>query len=90
MGIRQITMSTCAAVFSLPSGLAGMTIPCCAPTPARSTVTANSRAMITIDTHARSRPSETRTTSAATISSLSAIGSISLPKFVTEPCDRAR
>ena len=78
------------AVLSLPNGLAEITTPCWAPAATRSTVTANSRAMITIATHASSRPSETSATSAATISSLSAIGSISLPKVVTELRERAR
>ena len=56
----------------------------------RSTVTASSRVMITIATHAASRPSETSESSAATISSLSASGSISLPKVVIDPRVRAR
>ena len=56
----------------------------------RSTVTANSRAMMTIATHAATRSSETSATSAAMISSLSAIGSISLPNVVTELRERAR
>jgi hypothetical protein len=45
--------------------------------------------MITIATHASNRPSETRATSAAVTSSLSAIGSISLPKVVIAPRCRA-
>ena len=49
----------------------------------RRPVTANSRAMITIATHALTRSSETRLTSAAVTSSLSASGSISLPNVVT-------
>ena len=57
---------------------------------ARITVTAISRAMITIATQAASRSSETSETSAATISSLSAIGSISLPKVVTASRERAK
>ena len=55
----------------------------------RVTVTANSRAMITIAIHAGIRWSETSTTSAAMISSLSATGSISLPNVVTCLRDRA-
>ena len=46
--------------------------------------------MITIATQAASRCSETSEISAATISSLSASGSMSLPKVVTELRDRAR
>ena len=46
--------------------------------------------MITIATHASNRPSETSTTSAAMIRSLSAIGSISFPNVVTELRDLAR
>ena len=76
--------------MSFPSGLAEITTPCPVPTATRSTVTANSRAMITIATQASSRPSETSATSAAMISSLSAIGSISLPNVVTQLRDRAR
>ena len=57
--------------------------------PSRSTVTASSRVMITIATHAASRCSETSEISAATISSLSASGSISLPNVVIESA-RAR
>src|SRR4051794_27027784 len=57
---------------------------------ARITVTANSRAMITIATQAATRSRETRETSAAAISSLSAIGSISFPKVVTASRERAK
>ena len=72
----------------MPSGDAGITTPCSAAT-IRSIVTANSRAMITIATHAAIRPSDTSEISGAMISSLSASGSISLPKFVTLPRERA-
>ncbi len=58
--------------------------------PRRSTVTASSRVMITIATHAASRCSETSAISAATINSLSASGSISLPNVVIYPRARAR
>ena len=67
-----------------------MTTPWPAPAASRSAVTANSRQMITIATHASRRPSETSATSAAMISSLSAIGSINLPKVVIELRARAR
>ena len=53
-------------------------------------MTANSRAMITIATHAATRSSDTSATSAAMISSLSAIGSMSLPNVVTQLRERAR
>ena len=53
--------------------------------PIRRTVTANSRAMITMATHASRRSSETSESSAPMISSLSATGSISLPNVVTPP-----
>ena len=56
----------------------------------RVTVTASSRAMITIATQAASRSSETSATSAAMISSLSAIGSMSLPNVVIALRVRAR
>lgn len=59
----------------MPSELAEMTTPLLAADRARSTVTANSRAMMTIATHAASRPRDTSATTAAMISSLSAIGS---------------
>ena len=73
----------------MPKLLAGMITPACVA-PIRSTVTASSRAMITIAIHAARRCSETSEISAATISSLSASGSISLPKVVTELRERAR
>ena len=60
------------------------------PAAMRIAVTANSRAMITIATHAASRCSETSEMSAAMIRSLSAIGSISLPNVVTALRVRAR
>ena len=75
-------------VLTLPIQLAAITTPRSAAIE-RSTVTASSRAMITIATQAGSRPSETSETSAAVISSLSASGSISLPKVVTESRERA-
>ena len=79
----------CTKVFALPKLLAGMTTPAC-EAPIRRTVTASSRAMMTIATHAASRCSETSETSAAMISSLSASGSISLPNVVTALRERAR
>ena len=87
--IRAKTAAICSTVFTLPSQLAEITMPRSAAI-ARITVTANSRAMITIATQAASRSSETSETSAATISSLSAIGSISLPKVVTASRERAK
>ncbi len=79
----------CRHVLTLPSMFAPATTPYCAA-PMRTTVTASSRVMITIAIHAASRCSETSAISAATISSLSASGSISLPKLVTESRARAR
>ena len=76
-------------VLTLPNMLAAITTPACVA-PRRSIVTASSRVMITIATHASRRPSETSESSAAMIRSLSASGSISLPKVVIEPRARAR
>src|SRR5256714_739199 len=70
-------------VLTLPSVRAGVTTPCWLAV-IRSIVTANSRAMITIATHAAKRPSETRVSRAPMTSSLSASGSISLPKVVID------
>ena len=61
----------------------------CWPAATRSPLTANSRAMITIATHAATRSSDTSEISAAAISSLSAIGSITLPNVVTDSRERA-
>jgi hypothetical protein len=72
----------CNPVFAFPSQLAEITTPRSAATERRP-VTANSRAMITIATHAESRSSETSETRAAVTRSLSASGSISLPKVVS-------
>ena len=80
--------ATCSAVFTFPSQLAEITTPCSTAT-ARNPVTASSRAMITIAIHACSRSSATSETSAATISSLSASGSISFPNVVTSSRRRA-
>jgi hypothetical protein len=55
----------------------------------RRPLTANSRAMITIATQAASRSRLTRLISAAAIISLSATGSITLPKFVIDWRERA-
>ena len=74
--------------MALPSHEAGITTPRSAAT-MRSIVTASSRAMITIAIHGGIRSSDTSEISGAMISSLSAIGSISLPKFVTLPRQRA-
>ena len=75
--------------MTFPNVLAAITTPAWVA-PRRSTVTASSRAMMTIATHAGSRPRETSESSAAMISSLSARGSMSLPKVVTDPRVRAR
>ena len=82
-------MATCSTVLALPSMFAEMTTPC-ETAPMRIAVTANSRAMITIATHAASRLSETSAMSAAMISNLSAIGSISFPNVVIALRERAR
>src|SRR3954465_7454533 len=81
-------VATWKAVLTLPHRLALMTTPC-APAATRDIVTASSRAMMTIATHAASRSSETSATSAAMTSSLSAIGSMSLPNVDTFPRERA-
>src|SRR3954454_18628906 len=75
-------MATWATVLSLPQMLAGMTSPCSIAS-WRRPVTANSRAMMTIATQAETRLSDTSDTSAAVTRSLSASGSISLPKVET-------
>jgi hypothetical protein len=72
----------------LPSQLAAITTPSSTAS-ARSPVTASSRAMITIAIQAWRRSSATSETSAATISSLSASGSISFPNVVTSSRRRA-
>ena len=72
----------------MPSPLAGITTPCW-PAAIRSPLTANSRAMITIATQAASRSRLTRLISAAATISLSATGSITLPKFVIDWRERA-
>src|SRR3954447_17869563 len=80
--------ATCTTVLTLPSGLAGITTPCC-PAATRRPLTANSRAMITIAAHGATRSSDTSVISAAAISSLSAIGSMTFPNVVIERRDRA-
>ena len=79
----------CRQVLSFPNMLAAITTPAWIA-PRRRTVTASSRVMITIATHAARRWRDTSEINAATISSLSASGSISLPKVVTESRARAR
>ena len=74
--------------MALPSHDAAITTPRSTAT-MRSIVTASSRAMITIATHGAMRSSDTSEISGAMISSLSASGSISLPKVVTLPRERA-
>src|SRR5919201_1540928 len=78
MTMREWLAATCSRVFALPSQLAAITTPRSAAI-ARRPVTASSRAMITIPTHAASRSSDTSEISAAITSSLSASGSMSLP-----------
>ena len=65
-----------------------MTTPCW-PAAMRRPLTANSRAMISIPTHAASRSRLMRAISAAAIISLSATGSMTLPKVVTVWRERA-
>src|SRR6476469_5134146 len=89
VAIRAMIAAIWRTVFSLPSELAVMMMPRSAAI-VRRMVTATSRAMITIATQAASRSRETRETRAPMISSLSASGSISLPKVVTEPRERAK
>ena len=72
----------------MPSLLAGITTPCC-PAAMRRPLTANSRAMITIATQGSSLSRLTSEISAAAIISLSATGSITLPKVVTAWRERA-
>src|SRR3954452_9342280 len=81
--MRKKIAATCTIVLILPHPAAGTTTPC-AVAAIRVRVTASSRAMMTIATQAGSRPSETSETSAATTSSLSATGSMSLPNVVIE------
>ena len=81
--------ATCTIVFALPHQLEAMITPCCVAC-MRVTVTVSSRAMMTIATHAARRLSDTSATSAAMISSLSAIGSMSLPNDVIALRVRAR
>ena len=68
--------------------LAGITTPCW-PAAIRRPLTANSLAMITIATHAATRSRLTSDRSAAAMSSLSAIGSMTLPKVVIDWRERA-
>src|SRR5262245_65077104 len=75
--IAKKIAATWTTVLALPDQLAAITTPW--PVAAiRVAVTANSRAMITIEIHAATRSSETSAMSEATISSLSATGSHSL------------
>ena len=86
---RARIAAICMQVLTLPNMLAGITTPACVA-PRRSIVTASSRVMMTIATHASRRFSETSESSAAMINSLSASGSISLPNVVIDPRARAR
>ena len=87
--ISASTAATWVIVFTLPSALAGITTPWAAAA-TRRPLTANSRAMITIAAQAATRPRLTSEISAAAISSLSAIGSITFPNVVMLRLDRAR
>ena len=69
--INASTIATCVNVLSLPHTLAEITRPCSTAN-IRNPVTANSRAMITIATHASSRYNATNDTNAAVINNLSA------------------
>ena len=82
--IAKKIAATCTIVFALPHQFAEITTPWPVARQ-RATVTANSRAMMTIATQAGIRSSETSTTSAAMTSSLSATGSMSLPNVVIVP-----
>src|ERR1700742_4485988 len=88
VAIRAITAAIWRTVFALPSQEAAITRPRSAAI-VRRMVTATSRAMITIATQASRRFRETRETRAPMIRSLSASGSISLPKLVIELRERA-
>ena len=77
------------AVFHLPRLLAATTVPLVA-TIMRRPLTRNSRATTTMGTHGLTRSQASSTSSAATTSSLSAMGSRNLPKVVTSPRLRAR
>jgi len=81
--------TSCRTVFSFPPEDAGITAPRRTMTN-RSSVTPNSRTMITIVTHHGTVPSIERSTSAVIVRALSAMGSAILPKSVTSPRDRAR
>ena len=72
---------TCAAILSLPSSEAGMVRPRVCATP-RSPVTASSRPMMMATIQAGAASSCTSETSAAVMSSLSAIGSSNCPSIV--------
>ena len=87
--MTQKIAATWTIVFALPHPFAAMTTPCCVAC-MRVIVTDSSRAMMTIATHAARRSCETSATSAAMISSLSAIGSMSLPNVVIALRLRAR
>ena len=82
--ISSDTAAICVNIFALPQPEAGITIP--RPDAIeRRPETANSRPMTTTTIHAGARPSSTSEMKAAEISSLSAIGSSSVPSVVISP-----
>ena len=94
-GLRTIAMSEGIVIAAGQEGkhktafqVAAITIPSLIAM-VRSPVTMNSRAMITITTHAATRPRWTSITSAAITMSLSASGSRNFPITVTSPFFRA-
>ena len=77
-----MTVTICQAVLCLPSFSAGSTTPLLAAS-SRIPVMRNSRLMMTITAHAGMACSGIRQMNAAAISTLSATGSMSLPKSVS-------
>ena len=78
----------CSRVLSLPPRPAAMTP--CRMTRSRTRVMPHSRTRTTTVTHQGTSPISDRPTRAIVTSALSAIGSTTLPKFVTSPRLRAR
>ena len=83
-----MTAAICSTVLTLPDRPAAMTRPCSTAT-RRRPLTTNSRATNTTHIHADMRSRSTMTMNAVTVSSLSAMGSMNLPKLVTRPRLRA-
>src|SRR5215470_3941857 len=77
----QAMETICSTVFTLPPGLAAITLT--RATHRRSTVTPISRTRITMVTHHGRAPYTESRTTAVPVSALSAIGSASLPNEVT-------